>query len=164
MKASHFLHKVCTRSDGSDSIEFGFEGSGGEFLNDLVIHAGLIERTDFLFNRRTCGRMRGSVFQDRAKELLIAFQKHVEPPPRRFVWRNRVGLHPSATRVLIEIVARINRLINGLQIYTALRLSESGAAKQDQKEALFYQTRQALAETMGCPSVQPKAAANSGMF
>src|ERR1035441_10214821 len=60
----------------------------------------------------------GGFFQDRAQGLPVALFEFVETPPARLVGRNGIGLQPVAASVLVEILAGIGGLIDGLDVET----------------------------------------------
>src|SRR5208283_3148688 len=63
-----------------------------------------------MFSRKLC------LGQYVAQDITIALVKCVESPPLRLVRRNGIVLHPVSTRVLIEVHAGINALIDGIDV------------------------------------------------
>ena len=113
----HLAHEPCDLLGVLQSVDGGepvLERLQGRGLGLLLVHAGGVEVPDLL--RVGIGRVGlsgGVLLQDAAQEQLVALVHAVEAArPPRLVRRDRIGLHPAAAGVLVEVVARVDGRIH----------------------------------------------------
>ena len=107
--------------EGAHFVQRGTNGFVAFAIASHAVHRKSIERSDLL--RQTavgCG-FRGEVFDQRANALLIHLFELIELGIASVFGRERVGFHPTATGILIEILAGTSREIHVGTIKRAYR-------------------------------------------
>ena len=100
--------------NGMDALQFRIERSVALLVDHLFVHAGLIERADFLIDGRPGSATARIGVEDFPKNGLVSLGQFIEPSPLRAIGGDWIVFHPDAASVFIEIVAGIGGAIDVL--------------------------------------------------
>ena len=112
MHARDGVNQAALVIHGSNSVEFRLERTESLGLNGFLVHAGAIVIANLLIASAPAWTPLGCLFQNVVQNGLVPLIYFNETRPFRLVRRNFRLFHPVATRILIEIGARIHALIN----------------------------------------------------
>src|ERR1700733_1689394 len=104
--------------DRGDAVELRLQRGDAFCVHGFFVHAGTVEITDALIDTvatRSAGRR---LLQNVVLDAAIAFANFTETAPSRLVRRNLGALDPVATGVLVEIHARIDAPVDGIETGT----------------------------------------------
>src|SRR6185369_2583471 len=110
LQLCNFLYQLLGASNLRDIIELRMDRLCPEIVRFLLIHAAGIEIANLLLDRRMFSRSR-NFLQNVVQNTLVVFVQLVEPSPSRLVAWDGIRLPPPTARILVEILAGINRRI-----------------------------------------------------
>ncbi len=99
--------------DRRNAVEIGLERRRALGFDGRFVHARRVIVAHLLFEGTASGLGRRGVVQDLAQDIAIAVLQGVETAPARLVGRDRIGSHPGAARVAIEVHTGIGVAIDG---------------------------------------------------
>src|SRR5579871_3299525 len=118
-----------------DAVEFGFDGADALGILGWLIHAGFVIVTDLLLHGRAAWIILRRGFQNRFQYALIPELEFAIRPPEGLIGRDRIGGNPLLAGVLIEVHARINAVINLIQIEVVNRREFRSLLRMSQRES-----------------------------
>jgi ferrochelatase len=133
-----------TIRDGPDAVEFRFERRGASLFDGGGIHAGGVGVADLLIHRAAAGPLGSRVLQYSEQHFFVAIAHLREAGEARPVGRQRIAGDPATAGVLIEIDARVGRLVHGRRVQAARRdrpirrQGKQGYAQKRQNKQEFH--------------------------
>ena len=147
MQVSDFRRELRLVGELAYTLELRHERLQSAGVDSLFIHARRVVVADLAGDAVAAGVGLGGFLQNRAQLLLVALIQFVEPPPASLVGGYRIGLQPVSAGELIEILAGVGGLIDGVDVETdhggvgRRRLSECGESEYAGEERDFEQAR-----------------------
>ena len=94
-------------------------------LPALSVHGQFIQVTEFLLNRTIWISVLLKLFQNTVDALVVVLSQAVEAAITRIGRGQRIGLHPPATGILIEVIGRTYAGVEVFQMNTRFQLCVS---------------------------------------
>ena len=116
--------------DGPDAIQLRLQRVDASAVHRLLVHACAIEIADLLIDG-VAPRSAGCGFLENSPHYVhVSLVQLYETHPLRLIRRNLGVLDPVAARVLVEIHARIDALVDGVKTEPGRRFSGRGRLRE----------------------------------
>ncbi len=101
-----------------DAVEIGLDRIDTVLLGGGFVDACGVEVADLLSNSIALTARRRGLLQNPVQKIQVVFVQFAVDAPRRLIGRDRIVLLPAPARILVQVHARIDRLVDRFEIQT----------------------------------------------
>src|ERR1019366_9036101 len=128
MHVGDLRNELLLRLDGCDALHLGLQRRGPLFLDRALVHARSIVVANYLLDGAVLsGRL--CLVEQVAQNVEIVLVQLIETSPSCLARRNGIVLYPVSARVLVEIHAGIDSLVDGRQVEVGNLLGKLGGRR-----------------------------------